>query len=277
MTRKKDARVVRAMPREAVLAMPIIDLDLPRTVKERLSVHLSEESELEFFPEEVTLSYLIQSKYDLEKIPAMNVVRRQKMFCPSVCEKIKTTLRERYNIDYAEERLQARHEQILKRPIVKAKLPSTIAKRLTEFLSEASYGKIKSEEATITDLLHSAYDVCEMTAYYEDFKRKMFTPLVAQRIVAKLEEEYGIDYAKEREIFLAQHTGLDSFIVRTGLPNNCHIILLSRMQNFNATFRDLLDVPFDFRLMKRFSGTTNSFILGLFEAEGIDYESARRK
>lgn len=276
MARKTDIRRIRALPKEAILAMPIIDLDLPRTVKSRLSNYLAEESNLAYSPEEVTIDYLIHSKYDLEKIPAMNVVERTSMFRPSVCQKIMRVLKERYRIDYVEERLKVRRERIHDKPLAEVDLPPTVIERLTEFLSESTFGKIRPEEATITDLLHSAYDVCEMTVYRDGSKRKMFTPPVAERIVKTLEKEYEIDYAKERESFLAQHTGLDAFIIRTGLPNSRHSALLIRMHDFNATFRDLLNAPFDFRTLRRFGGTTNDYILGLFETEGIDYETSRR-
>ena len=277
MARQMDIRRIKAMKKDEILALPIVDTSFSISVRKRLSHFLSDESEGCFTPEEATIEDLLCSSYDLNKIPAYNNEYGRKMFFPSVCEKIILILSERYGIDYIEERKERDKGPVLTLPIDKMPLTPYDKGRIMGFLSFASDNTIPPEKVTIEDLLHSAFNLDEMFAYFEGSRRKMFTKPVCEKVIKILKTEYGIDYRKEREAFLAGHTGLDSFIYRVKLPNDRHFILLRRIGNYNATVRDLLDVPFDFRRMMNFGKETVQYLLGFFEAEGIDYEASRKK
>ena len=277
MARQLDLRRIKAMGKDEILALPIVDLNLCTTVKGRLSRFLADESEGRLAPEDTTISDLLHSSYDLNKIPAFNDDHGRKMFFPSVCEKIILVLQERYRIDYAEERKKYNIEQVLALPITKLAIAPYEKGRIAGFLSFACGDIIPPEEMTVNDLLRSAFNLNEMFAYYEGSRRKMFSAPVCEKIIRVLEDEYGIDYEKERKAFLANHIGLESFIFRAKLPNDKHFVLLRRIGNYNATFRDLLYAPFDFRKMMYFGKDTNQYILHFFEVEGIDYEASRRK
>ncbi|MBP5633628.1 hypothetical protein J6X13_01695 [Candidatus Saccharibacteria bacterium] len=277
MAEQLSIRRIKKMSKDDIFAIPIVDTKLSPSVKTRLSDYLSFESDRVFAPEEATIEDLVRSPHGLDQMFSHDSKYHERMFSNAICEKIIWTLWSIYRIDYNTEHKRNREEQILMLPIRHTLFTPYTKKHLSGFLSFASGGKTSPEDATIEDLLHCAYNLEEMNAYEEGSVRKLFSPNAREKIIAKLKGEYDIDYRSEREKFLAKHTGLDTFIFRAGLPNGRHLILLQRMGNYNATIRDLLDAPFDFRAMPRFGNSTQQFILQYFEAEGIDYETSRRK
>ena len=277
MANNLSIRRIRKMSKDDIFAIPIAKTKLTPSVKKRLSDYLSEESDRVFTPEEATIEDFIRSPHSMNQMVARDSVNGTKMFAPSTCEKVIWTLQSVYGIDYAKEHMEHRDEQVRLLPIVHTILTPTTRERLSGFISFASCGWIAPDEANINDLMNSAVDIDDMPAYYEGSTRKMFTPQCCEKIITTLRDDYGIDYRAERTSFLAEHAGLDSFIYRVGLPNGRHLILLKKMGNYNATFRDLLNVPFDYRRLTRFGDDTKKFIQQYFEAEGIDYETSRRK
>ena len=277
MARKRPTRFFETMNKDEILALPIVDTSLTVSVGNRLASFLSHESGGVFRPEEATIDDLIRSPHNLSQIPASETVYGKRMFSEPVCQKIIRVLWQQYRIDYVKEHEKYRAQQIRVLPIKHALLTPCVRERLSGFLSFASCGKISSDDATIDDLMHSAFNINEMHAYYEGSRRKIFKPDVCEKIAKTLKDEYDIDYKSEREAFLAKHVGLDSFIYRIEMPNNMHFILLKRMGNYNATVRDLLNAPFDFRKMMGFGDDTIALILKFFKTEGVDFETSRRQ
>ena len=147
-------------------------------------------------------------------------------------------------------------------------------RRLADFISRASFGAIEPRNATLKDVLESAYDLDAMPSLGFKNQRPMFQPNVCKNIVEAF-AEHDIDYYEYRRWFKENRTGTSMFIVDLGLTKRTNTLLFAELRNHNATVADLLNYKLD---LVEFPGISFNIAMKIQEKlkeHGIDYRRER--
>ena len=156
------------------------------------------------------------------------------------------------------------------------KITSNVAWRLANYLSKASGGRIALEDATIRDVIENGYDIDKMPLLgFKNQQRLLFSEKTSESIIKAFNDEFGIDYRKEREAVLEKHKGLDTFIASTAMTDRGKRNLFSAMDNYSATLRDLTEWRVDVRELRGLNAKNRTVLLSALKESGVNYGDTR--